>query len=103
MFEWFLADVQGEFLAKPLVVQHQFRSVEVDAENVLTINNVVSANTSEEVCRLGKLLYDFLLKDHKVEREGVFIAVGESEIAIASFRTDVCYLFGSHSEQEVGI
>ena len=39
-------------------------------ENVLTINNVVSANTSEEVRRLGKLLYYFLLKDHKVEREG---------------------------------
>ena len=70
---------------------------------MLTINNIVSANTSEEVRRLGKLLYYFLLKDHKVEREGVFIAVGESEIAIASFRTDVYYLFGSHSEQEVGI
>ena len=70
---------------------------------MLTINNVVSANTGKEVSRLGKLLYYFLLKDHKVEREGVFIAVGESKIAIASFRTDVCYLFGSHSEQEVGV
>nr|WP_228115459.1 hypothetical protein [Segatella copri] len=70
---------------------------------MLTINNVVPANTSEEVCRLGKLLYYFLLKDHKVEREGVFIAVGESKIAIASFRTDVCYLFGRKLLQEVGI
>ena len=58
---------------------------------MLTINNVVSANTGKEVSRLGKLLYYFLLKDRKVEREGVFIAVGASEIEIASLQTEIKY------------
>jgi len=86
-----------------LVVQNKLGVVEVDAEDVLAIDDVVSANTCKEVCRFSELLYYLFLEDHKVERESIFIAVGEAKRTIASFRTDECYLFGSHSEQEVGI
>ena len=103
MFEWFLAYMQGELLAKLLVVQYKLGVVEVDAEDMLAIDDVVPANTGKEVCRIVELLYYIFFEDHKVEREGKFIAVGEAKRAIASFRTDVCYLFGSHSEQEVGV
>ena len=67
--------LKGQYIKNITLTSTMGPGVKVDTENVLTINNVVSANTSEEVCRLGKLLYYFLLKDHKVEREGVFIAL----------------------------
>ena len=69
MFEWFLAYVQGEFLGKTLVVQYEFRSVEVDAENMLAIDDIVSANTSEEVSRLSKLLDDFFSKTTRLNEK----------------------------------
>ena len=71
---------QSALLQQAVSLDDELRSCSLEKMCIRdrTINNVISANTSKEVSRLGKLLYYFLLKDHKVEREGVFIAVGES-------------------------
>lgn len=95
--------MQGKLIGKLRVVQYQLGVVEIDTEDVLAVDDIVPADSGKEVCRFQELLHYLFLEDHQVEREGVFVAVGEAKRAIASFRADVCYLFGSYSEQEVGV
>jgi len=59
--------MQREFPIEALVIQHEFGSIGVDAEDVLAVDDIVSAYTGKQMCAVRQLFHYLPLKHSKIE------------------------------------
>jgi len=56
-----------EFPIEALVIQHEFGSIGVDAEDVMAVDDIVSAYTGKQMCAVRQLFHYLPLKHSKIE------------------------------------
>ena len=55
------------FPLEALVIQHEFGSIGVDAEDVMAVDDIVSAYTGKQMCAVRQLFHYLPLKHGKIE------------------------------------